>query len=314
MWLKIYYPIEYYAAMTSTMLSEDKIRKVIKEYIREGLELLPIDVNKSKASFCIDGKNLRLGFTQIKGFGDKVAKKIVDNQPYRNFEEFEKKTKLGKRAMTLLSKMGAFNAIGGTIRKDNTLFGEVVVKKYDDTITFEEKIKICPLAVDFNIVEKWEDFIHKNIKWEISKIENLDSNKSSETILGVVYDKNLKDKIEEAVTRGKPVPYLKDGLSKYCNFILEDDTDFVTCRISTQNFERFKKLVFEEIDDNSIIMIKGKMGDGIRMFFANEIICLNHLKEKVDGTSDVLFTESEQILMGKAWKNIKTGELVKKYN
>ena len=310
MWLKIYYPIEYYQAMTSTMLSEDKIRKVIKEYIREGFELLPVDINKSKNSFIIDGKNLRLGFTQIKGFGDKMADKIVDGQPYKNYEEFKKKTKNSKKACTLLSKMGAFNSIGGPVIIHNTLFGREEIKEYEDAITFEEKIKICPLAVDFNIMSDWEDFISENIKWPVSKIENLNSENNSELIIGLVYDKNLKDKIEEALTRGKEAPHIVNGETKYCNFILEDDTDFVTIRISTANFPKFQKLIFEDIDDNSIVMIKGRMGDGIRMFFANEIICLNHLKDKIEEKSKEPFTESELVLMGKLWRNIKRAKTI----
>lgn len=305
MWLKVYYPIEYFSAMTSTMPSEDKIRKVIKEYIREGFKLLPIDINRSKESFSIDENNLRLGLTQIKGLGKKVSDKILNNQPYKNIDDFERKTKLGNRTITLLSKMGAFESIGGVTEIKNTLFGIEVENKYDNTITFEEKIKICPLAVDFNIIKKWGDFIKNNIKWEISKIEELDPEKKTETILGVVYDKNLKDKIEEALTRGKPAPSVKDGKSKYCNFVLEDDTDFVTIRISAQNFDKFKKLIFEDITNDDVIVVKGRMGEGIRMFFLNEACCLSQLKDKIEGKSAVPFTESELILTGKLWKNTK---------
>lgn len=305
MWLKIYYPIEYYSAMASTMLSEDKIRKVIKEYLREGFELLPIDINRSQESFCIDNNNLRLGFSQIKGVGGSVSGKIIAGQPYKNIEDFDKRGKVGKKVSNLLSKMGAFNSIGGVKKTLNTLFGEEVIQKYDTEITFEDKIKICPLACDFNILNEWQEFLSEYIKYPISKIEHLDPKKSSETIIGVVYDKNLKDKIEEAVTRGKTPPPIKNGESKYCNFVIEDDTDFVTIRISTQNFERFKKLIFEDLSDDSIVMIKGRMGDGIRMFFANEIICLNHLKEKINGSRKEKFSDSELILMGKMWKNFK---------
>ena len=35
------------------------------------------------------------------------------------------------------------------------------------------------------------------------------------------------------------------------------------------------------------------------MFFANEIICLDHLKEKIEKQEDSKFTESELVLMGK---------------
>ena len=302
MWLKVYYPIEYYVAMTSTMLSEDKIRKVVKEYLREGYKLLPVDINKSKESFSIDKDLLRLGFSQIKGLGGAISEKITASQPYKNLEDFEKRIKMGKRAITLLSKMGAFNLIGGVSKTVVTLFGSEIEKKYDDTITFEEKLKICPLAIDFNIAAKWKEFIKKNIKWKISKIENINASNGTETILGIVYDKNLKDKIEEALTRGKAAPIIKNGQSKYCNFILEDDTDFVTVRISPQNYKRLHKIIFEEISDNSTIVVKGRMGEGIRMFFANEIICLDILKDKLE--NDKPLNDSELVLMGKKWLDL----------
>ena len=302
MWLKIYYPIEFYSAMTSTLLSEDKVRRVIKEYLREGFKLLPIDINRSKRSFSIDGKNLRLGFTQIKSIGTLVSEKIIANQPYKNLDDFEKRAKIGKRAINLLSKMGAFDSIGGVKKTILTLFGEEIEKKYEDEITFEEKLKVCPLAVNFNIVEKWKGFIKKYIKWKISKIEHVNPERGTETIMGIVYDKNLKDKVEEALTRGKVPPPIKNGQSKFCNFVLEDDTDFVTIRVSPQNFQRLHKLIFEEIDNDSIIVVKGRMGDGIRLFFANEIVCLNHLKDKLENKKEL--NNSELILMGKKWLNL----------
>ncbi len=238
MWLKIYYPIEYYAAMTSTMLNENKIRNLNKINLREDYKLYYININKSKKSLSIDGKNLRLGFTQIKSIGELVAEKIVTNQPYKNIDDFEKRAKIGKRAINLLSKMGAFDSIGGTTIVIRTLFGDEIKNKYENKITFEEKLKICTLAVNFNIIEKWKDFLKKNIKWKISKIEQVNPKNGTETIMGIVYDKNLKDKIEEALTRGKIPPPIKNGQSKYCNFILEDDADFIIVRISPQNFQR----------------------------------------------------------------------------
>ena len=305
MWLKVYYPIEYYVAMVSTMFNEGKIKKIIKEYLREGYQLLSFDINKSKESFIIDENNLRLGFKQIKGLGSLTAEKIVSNQPYKSIDDFEYRTKIGKKITNLLSKLGAFNSIGGSQKVIKTLFGNVTENKYENQITFQEKLKISPLSVDFNIVEEWMPFVKKHIKWRVSKIEFLDPKKNTETIMGIVYDKNLKDKIEEAVTRGKIPPPIKNGQSKYCNFMIEDDTDFVTCRISTANFEKFKKLIFEEINDDSIILVKGRMGEGIRMFFANEIVHLDRLKEKIDKKINDPFTDSELVLMGKLWKKLK---------
>jgi len=315
MWLKIYYPIEYYCAMTSTMNSEDKIKRIIKEYKREGLELLPVDINKSKASFSIDSNNLRIGFSQIKGISEIAGKTIEEFQPYENIDDFkskmEKKHHYSKSVATekyikLLHKMGAFDSIGGANKSVSTLFGIEKESKYEPMNGFEEKILLCPYSVEFNIYDTWKEFIQKYIKSPVEKIEHLDSSKGSQTIIGIVYDKNLKDKIEEAVTRGKPIPIVEAGFEKYCNFILEDDSDFVTIRVYNRNFPSFKKLIFEDLTPGDIVMVKGKMGDGIRMFFANEIICLNHFKSKIERKAKRSeYSESELVLSGVTQREYK---------
>jgi len=308
MWLKVYYPIEYYCAMASTMNREDKIKRIIKEYKREGLELLPVDINKSKTSFSIDYNNLRIGFSQIKGISETSGRIIEELQPYKNIDDFKKKMKkrhhysksvATEKYIKLLHKMGAFDSVGGANKSVATLFGTELENKYEPIKSFEEKLMLCPYSVEFNIYDTWKDFINKYIKSPVEKIEHLDSSKGSQTIIGIVYDKNLKDKIEEAVTRGKPIPLVEAGFEKYCNFILEDDSDFVTIRVSNRNFPSFKKLIFEDLTPGDIVMVKGKMGEGIRMFFANEIICLNHFKSKIERKAKRSeYSESELVLSG----------------
>lgn len=309
MFLKVYYPIEYYCSMASTMNMESKVRRVIKEYHREGYKLLPLDINKSKESFAIDEGLLRLGFSQIKGIGDSVAQKIVQNQPYKNIADFEFKMGIKSKkskVVSLLAKMGAFDNAGGVNYKIHTLF-EVIEDNRFSPANEEERMNICPLSIDFNFMEEWKPIISNYIKQPLNRIELLNPQAESQLIAGVMYDKNLKDKIEEALTRGKTAPLIKNGQSKYCNFILEDDTDFVTCRIAPANFEKFKTLIFEDTKPSDVLLIKGKMGDGIRMFFVNEVINLRIFKERLKNqTKD--YTESELILTGqieapKRWRN-----------
>ena len=311
MYFKVYYPTEYFCAMASVMNREDKVKRILKEFVRGGGEILPLDVNKSKETFTIEAPmKIRLGFDSIKGMGYKTGERIAMLQPYRNLEEFQKKnndynksspnSKIAMERYTkLLAKLGAFKTIGGASLKVDTLFGVWNGKTYDETLTFEEQMKLCPFSVQLNVVEEWEPIIRKYIKMPLEKIEHLDPTRESQMVAGIIYDKNLKDKIEEAITRGKSAPILKDGLTKYCNFIMEDDTDFVTMRVATRNFEKFKKLIFEETKPTDVLLIKGRMGDGIRMFFVNEIVNLTHFKERLlrKARHDE-YTESEQLLTG----------------
>ena len=107
----------------------------------------------------------------------------------------------------------------------------------------------------------------------------------------------IKDKIEEALTKGRAAPDTTDDLVKFFNFTIEDNSDFVTCRVSPRNFSKFSKLIFEEVSDTDIILVKGRMGSGIRMMFANSIISLNQLKRKLLNNESL--SESELIMTGK---------------
>ncbi len=120
-------------------------------------------------------------------------------------------------------------------------------------------------------------------------------------LIGVVYDKNPKNKLEEMASKGKiwKQKTYKDGTKEqpnFLNFALEDDTDFITVRAATYVFPKFQKLLMEDIGNGDIIMVRGKMGSGIRMFFLNEAICLTHLKNKII-LGDKNFSESEKLFL-----------------
>ena len=299
MWLKTYYPIEYYAAMMSTVHNETKLKKIIKEYRREGFELLPMDINESKETFTIDNENLRVGFTEIKGIGQGVAETIVEGQPYHDFEDFKRKTegkKVGKKAMSLLAKLGAFKSIGGAGIEKHTLFGIEFLREYDEEITVEEQIKISPLSVSFDVFEEWDEFLKENIQYKICPIEDLTPKEKTQTVIGIVYDKNLKDVVEEALSRGHPTPAHKEGVTKYCNFVIEDNTDFMTIRIPLRSFNEHQAEVFENLDTSDVVLIRGKMGDGIRMMFCNEFVNLTKLKKKMHTNEEL--TTSEKVVLG----------------
>ena len=65
MWLKVYHPLEFYCAMLQCEKDENKKRKIIKEFVNDGGQLLPVHVNKSKQSWHIEGKGLRTGFLDV---------------------------------------------------------------------------------------------------------------------------------------------------------------------------------------------------------------------------------------------------------
>lgn len=304
MYMKVHYPAEFYTVMMANARTEGKIRKMLKDARREGFKILPVDVNKSQATFSIDTdeKAIRIGFSQIKGIGHKVGQSVVDKRPkngYKDFEDFLaiNKTRETSKLVKLLKMVGAFSNFDMI-----TEWGETYkIKAVKNT----QLAMICPYAVEVKITEKWNKFIEKYIDLPITPISELSHEESEGKeeiyLTGVIYDKNVKNKLEEMASKGKKwiqKTYKNGDIEQpnFMNFQLEDDSDFITIRLSTWHFPLFQKLILEDIKGDDVIMVRGKMGSGIRLFFANSIICLNHLKVKLENGEKLSNEERKFVL------------------
>lgn len=88
LYLKAHHPQEFYAAVLSCETLSDKIKDYKIEARRHDVEMEKVDINKSKETFSLVDDVIYYGLSNIKGVGEVPAKKIVDNQPYANFEDF----------------------------------------------------------------------------------------------------------------------------------------------------------------------------------------------------------------------------------
>ncbi len=88
LYLKTYYPIEFYTSLLMLERSEEKIRIYISDAEAHGIEVCPLDINKSKENFSIQDGKIYIGFGNIKGVGEDRAKEIVALQPFVDFEDF----------------------------------------------------------------------------------------------------------------------------------------------------------------------------------------------------------------------------------
>ena len=119
-YLKCYYPGEYMAALLSSVLeSTEKVSEYIAECREIGLKLLPPDINRSFAEFTVEDGNIRFGLVAVKGVGQGVIQRIVQertkNGPFRSFQEFCERTfdgDLNRRVVENLIRCGAFDSLG----------------------------------------------------------------------------------------------------------------------------------------------------------------------------------------------------------
>ncbi|HEX3031081.1 MAG TPA: DNA polymerase III subunit alpha, partial [Bacillota bacterium] len=120
-WLKANYPLEYMAALlTSIMDNSDKVALYIEECRRLGIKVLPPDVNESLRDFTVVGDKLRFGLAAVKQVGDGAIEAIIHAREssggFTSLPDFCDKVdmqKVNRRVVESLIKAGAADSLPG---------------------------------------------------------------------------------------------------------------------------------------------------------------------------------------------------------
>ena len=163
-WLKYYFPVEYMAAlMTSVIDNPSKVSEYIYACRQMNIKILPPDINKGEANFSVDGGDIRYGLAAIKSIGRPVIKAIVEDREelglFQNLEDFitrlSAKNVLNKRTIENLIKAGALDTLGGTRKQFMSIYVQIV-----DHVTQEKKNSMVGQMTLFDLVseDQKEDF------------------------------------------------------------------------------------------------------------------------------------------------------------
>ncbi len=114
-YLKAHYPVEYICAMLSNSKDDlEKIQLYISEAQKQGIKVLPPDINKSNAEFTPDGNNIRFGLNSIKGIGEAVLKDILEerknNGEFKSIADFTQRINpriINRKALENFTRAGA---------------------------------------------------------------------------------------------------------------------------------------------------------------------------------------------------------------
>ncbi len=114
-WLKLHYPCQYYCALLNCQPMGFYSPEVIVNYTkRNGIEILPVDINLSKARCTVENGKIRLGFRYVKAVGEKAWLKIEEaakQGPYTSLRDFYHRTGLDHEAIENLILVGAFDCL-----------------------------------------------------------------------------------------------------------------------------------------------------------------------------------------------------------
>lgn len=156
-WFKANYPEEFYACALhfaqGKQYSEFEVSSIIDEIETRGikLKLSPPDINSSLKHFNVNIKRNTVywSLTGIKGIGDKIVDKILEERnlgEFKSLDDFynrmrDKKVGVGKGVAEKLIKAGAFDTLSGVREvKDRLMVIEYLYKELDNSYSeFNEK-------------------------------------------------------------------------------------------------------------------------------------------------------------------------------
>ena len=154
-WLKYYYPVEFMAAlMTSVIDNPGKVSEYIYTCRQLGIEILPPDINKGEGSFSVDNGNIRYGLAAIKSIGRPVIDAIIAERnargEFKNLKDFIERLsgkEVNKRTIESFIKSGAFDSLGGTRKQFMVIYVKIL-----DQVNQERKYSMTGQLSLFDMV------------------------------------------------------------------------------------------------------------------------------------------------------------------
>lgn len=158
-YLKYYYPVEYMAAlMTSVIDNLSKVAEYIVSCRSMDIRILPPDVNEGEAGFSVNDGAIRYALTAIKGVGKNVVKAIIEERTGRgkftNIKDFITRmaeSDVNKRLVENFIKAGAFDTIPGTRKQLMAIYGQLM-----ESIVKDKKNNMAGQMTLFDLVDDSE--------------------------------------------------------------------------------------------------------------------------------------------------------------
>jgi len=115
-WVKYYYPLEFYCSwLNEWPFGFYSPGVIVNEAQRNGVDILGVDANHSRADCIVKDEAIRLGFRYTKGAGEAWLKRLDDeaeNGPYLSLWDFWRRTRLPREPIEHLIRLGAFTWTG----------------------------------------------------------------------------------------------------------------------------------------------------------------------------------------------------------
>ncbi|MDX1657237.1 MAG: DNA polymerase III subunit alpha [Nitriliruptorales bacterium] len=156
-WLKTHYPVEYMAALLTSVKNHKDLKPLyLNECRRLGIDVLPPDVNASDVDFTPRGDQIVFGLSAVRGVGDAIGGEITQSRneqgEFEDFRDFCDKVDgsvLNKRVLESLILAGAFTNLGHTRRG--------LLESYEPIADAASSRKRAEAAGQFSLFDGGED-------------------------------------------------------------------------------------------------------------------------------------------------------------
>ncbi len=199
-YLKYYYPVEYMAAlMTSVIDNSAKVSEYILVSRSMGIPLLPPDINEGVADFSVSGGGIRYGLSAIKSIGKNVIEEIVrdrgENGPYTSLKDFIYRLtnkEINKRSLENFIKSGAMDNLPGTRKQKMLASMELLERK-----NREKKTDIAGQMSLFDFMGEEEKKAHESMFQDVGEYEKEELLAYEKEVLGIYVSGHPLEKYEE---------------------------------------------------------------------------------------------------------------------
>ena len=165
-YLKYYYPVEFMAAlMTSVLDNSTKVSEYILTCRRMGIEILPPDINEGESGFSVSGNSIRYGLSAIKSVGRPVIEAIIEERKERGvfttLNDFITRMSgkdVNKRSIENFIKAGALDCLEGTRKQLLMVYSSVL-----DSVNQEKKNSMAGQMTLFDLAPE-EDKVDFELK------------------------------------------------------------------------------------------------------------------------------------------------------
>lgn len=218
-YLKYYYPLEYMAAlMTSVQDNTNKVSEYILTCRRMGIEILPPDINEGESGFSASKTQIRYGLSAIRGVGKPVIDAILAERKERgeftSLKDFLSRMSGGevnKRTVENFIKAGAMDALEGNRRQKMMVYSVIL-----DSLHQEKKNTMAGQMSLFDLVSEEEKKEYEITMPDVEEYDKESLLAFEKEVLGIYISGHPLEEYEER--------WRRNITATTADFLLEEET------------------------------------------------------------------------------------------